>query len=92
MTFSVTASSELFGKQCYQNCVSASTSSHNDFEHELVLHASVVRLRSETHKCALANSPKFYPIRYENNSVVYHSSTSSLSPDMRTEKAPPINP
>ena len=92
MTFSVTASSELFGKQCHQNCASASTSSHNDCEQEPVLHASVVRLRSETHKCALANSPKFYPIRYENNSVVYHSSTSSLSPDMRTEKAPPINP
>ena len=92
MTFIVTSSSELFSKQCHQNCASASTSSHNDCEQEPVLHASVVRLRSETHKCALANSPKFYPIRYEKIFVVCLSSTSTLSPDTRMEKVPPINP
>ena len=28
-----------------------------------VLHASVVRLRSDAQKCALANSPNKYPLR-----------------------------
>ena len=59
LSFVVTASSEVVGAEGENKCEGA----EDQHQHGQVLHASVVRLRSDMRKCVLANSPKFYPIR-----------------------------
>ena len=52
-------------KELYGDCQDDSESHSIEKEHQQkpVLHASVVRLRSESKGCALANSPRVYPLR-----------------------------
>ena len=62
MLMVVSSAKELYG-DCEYDCESQSIAIEEEQQQKPVLHASVVRLRSESKGCALANSPRVYPLR-----------------------------
>ena len=60
MLIVVSSAKELYG-DCEHYCESHSI--NEEQQQKPVLHASVIRLHSQSKGCALANSPSVYPLR-----------------------------